>query len=67
MDRLSLDVTSEIKYTEQYCYNKERKTLSCQFYLITNRTTTLQEYTIAFRHFRHSLRNVQSAKTQYWC
>jgi len=29
MDRLSLVVTSEIKYTEQYCYNKEReKTLS---------------------------------------
>jgi len=25
MDILSLVVTSEIKYTEQYCYNKERK------------------------------------------
>jgi len=40
MDRLSLFVTNEIKYTEQYCGNKERKTRSSmtswQFYLITN-------------------------------
>jgi len=31
MDRLSLVVTSEIKYTEQYCYNKERTPTFCQF------------------------------------
>ena len=37
MDRLSLVVTSEIKYTEQYCYNKEREKTSCQFYLITKK------------------------------
>ena len=41
MDRLSLVVTNEIKYTEQYCGNKERKTrssmTSCQFYVITKR------------------------------
>jgi len=41
MDRLSLVVTYEIKYTEQYCGNTERKTrssmTSCQLYLITNR------------------------------
>jgi len=41
MDRMSLVVTNEIKYTEQYCGNKEKKTISlmtsCQFYLITNR------------------------------
>ena len=35
MARLSFVVTSEIKYTEQYCYNKEKKNTSCQFYLIT--------------------------------
>jgi len=37
---LSLIVTSEIKCTNQYCYNNERKTRSltfCQFYLITKR------------------------------
>ena len=41
MEGLSLVVTDEIKYTEQYCGNKERKTrssmTSCHFYLITNR------------------------------
>ena len=44
MARLSFVVTSEIKYTEQYCNNKERKNTSCQFYLITKKKTTLQEY-----------------------
>jgi len=47
MDRLSLVKTSEIKYTEKYCYNKERKQsslTSCQFYLITKQTTTLQSF-----------------------
>jgi len=36
LNRLSLAVTSEIKYTE-YCYNKkgkQRSLTSCQFYLI---------------------------------
>ena len=37
MARLSFVVTSEIKYTEQYCYNKKMKNTSCQFYLITKR------------------------------
>ena len=49
MDRLSLVVTSELKYTEKYNYNKERKTRRpyCQFF-ITKDTTTLQEDTIAY-------------------
>jgi len=45
MDRLSLVVTGEIKYTEQYyCY---------QFYLIAKKTTTLQEDTIAWKKYIH--------------
>ena len=53
MARLPFAVTSEIKYTEQHCYNKERKTTSCQFYLITKKTTTLQEYTIAWKKYMY--------------
>ena len=45
MDRLSLVVASEIKYTEQYCYNKESKT--------TKKTTTLQEETIAWKKYMY--------------
>ena len=53
MARLSFVVTNKIKYTEQYCYNKERKNTSCQFYLITKKTTTLPEYTIAWKRYMH--------------
>jgi len=47
MDRLSLVGTSEMKYTDQYCYNKEMKTralTSGQFYLITKDDTVAREY-----------------------
>ena len=49
---LSFVVTSEMKYTEQYCYNKERKNTSCQFYLITKKTTEYV-YTIAWKKYMY--------------
>ena len=58
MARLSIFVvTSEIKYTEQYCYNKERKNTACQFYLITKKTTIFQEYTIAWKRYMYIKQN----------
>jgi len=48
MDRLPLVVASEIKYmytyTEQYSYNKKRKTTSCQFHLITKKDNLARGY-----------------------
>jgi len=53
MARLSFVETNEIKYTEHYCNNKERKNTSCQFYSITKKTTTLQKYTIAWKRYMY--------------
>ena len=46
MDWLSLVVTSVIKYTAQYCYNKERNINFLSFFY-NKKTITLQEDTIA--------------------
>jgi len=58
-------VTNEIKYTAQYCYNKERNKHVLSILFDNKKTTTLQEDTIAWQKYMYIKQNIVFQSTEH--